>query len=133
MALERDPDWAMPVWVALRNGHIVGYASTGPPRDEDVPLPAAEVYAIYVLPDAWRSGVGRALLATVVAEWQSRRVERMVLWVLEDNAGARRFYEATGWAPDGGRQQIDLGGIAPTEVRYRLDAAGWRDGTGPGR
>jgi GNAT superfamily N-acetyltransferase len=133
MALERDPDWAMPAWVALRNGHIVGYASTGPPRDEDVPLPAAEVYAIYVLPEAWRSGVGRALLATAVADWQSRRIERMVLWVLEDNAGARRFYEAMGWAPDGGRQQIDLGGIAPTEVRYRLDAAGWRDGTSPGR
>ena len=27
-----------------------------------------------------------------------------MLWVLEDNARARAFYEAAGWRPDGGRQ-----------------------------
>jgi GNAT superfamily N-acetyltransferase len=124
MAMELDPGWATPAWVAERNGQIVGYVSTGPPRDEDVPLPAAEVYAIYVLPEAWRSGVGRALLAEAMAEWHSRRAERMVLWVLEDNARARRFYEAMGWAPDGGRQHIDLGGIAPAEIRYRIEVPG---------
>jgi hypothetical protein len=26
-----------------------------------------------------------------------------------------------GWVADGGRQLIDLGGIAATEVRYRLE------------
>ena len=123
-SLSRDTDWATPAWVAERNGEVVGYVIAGPPRDEDVPLPAAEVYAIYVLPAAWRSGVGRALLDTAVAEWRSRHVRRIVLWVLEGNARARRFYEAMGWSPDGGRQEIDLGGVSPVEVRYRIEAPG---------
>jgi ribosomal protein S18 acetylase RimI-like enzyme len=79
------------------------------------------VYAIYVLPAAWRSGVGRALLATAVTEWRRRRVKSLVLWVLEGNTRGRAFYEAMGWVADGGRQPIDLGEIAATEVRYRLE------------
>jgi len=121
MRLADDASSASPAWVAERGGLIVGYVSTGPPRDDDVPLPSAEVYAIYVLPAAWRSGVGGALLATAVTEWRRRRVKSLVLWVLEGNARARAFYEAMGWVVDGGRQLIDLGGIAATEVRYRLE------------
>ena len=121
MLLADGAGWASPAWVAERGGRIVGYLSTGPPRDEDVPLPAAEIYAIYVLPSSWRSGVGRALLATAVTEWRSRGVERLVLWVLEGNAQARAFYKAMGWTTDGGRHRIDPVGIAATEVRYRLE------------
>jgi GNAT superfamily N-acetyltransferase len=84
-----------------------------------VPPPAAEVYAIYVLPDFWREGAGRALLATAVDHWQARGATTLVLWVLEANARGRAFYEAMGWQPDGGRQSIDLGGFATTEIRYR--------------
>jgi GNAT superfamily N-acetyltransferase len=121
MLLDGAADLASPAWVAERDGHVVGYVSTGPPRDEDVPLPAAEVYAIYVLPAAWHGGVGGALMQRAVAAWRSRQIERLVLWVLEGNSHARRFYEAMGWVPDGGLQEIDLGGIAPREVRYRLE------------
>jgi hypothetical protein len=39
-------------------GQVVGFVSSGPPRDEDVPLPAAEIYAIYVRPQSWRHGLG---------------------------------------------------------------------------
>jgi GNAT superfamily N-acetyltransferase len=118
--LESDADGASPAWVVERAGRIIGYASTGPPRDDDVPIPTAEVYAVYVLPEAWRTGCGRALLSAAAAEWRARGTDTLVLWVLEHNAPARQFYEAMGWAPDGLRQQIDLGGIAPTELRYRV-------------
>jgi GNAT superfamily N-acetyltransferase len=121
MVLEADDDEASPAWVAERDGQVVGYLSTGPPRDEDVPLPAAEVYAIYVLPAVWHSGLGRALLAAAVAEWRARDAGRLVLWVLEGNTRARAFYEALGWAGDGARQQIYLGGFPATEIRYRLE------------
>jgi GNAT superfamily N-acetyltransferase len=120
--LESDVDAASPAWVAERDGVVVGYVSTGPPRDADVQLSAAEVYAIYVLPAAWRNGVGRALLGAAVEEWRTRRVATLLLWVLEDNARGRRFYESMGWQPDGHRQEIDLGGISVVEVRYALGA-----------
>jgi GNAT superfamily N-acetyltransferase len=106
--------------VAEGDGRVVGFLSTGPPRDEDVPLPAAEIYAIYVLPEAWRRGAGSALLNTAVDHWRTRGAAALVLWVLEANARGRAFYDALGWQADGRRQEIDLGGRATPEVRYRL-------------
>ncbi|MFI5258742.1 MAG: GNAT family N-acetyltransferase [Candidatus Limnocylindrales bacterium] len=119
--LQRDQEHAAPAWLAERDGRAIGYVSTGPPRDEDVPLPAAEIYALYVLPEAWRSGAGKALLSAAVDRWRARSSETLVLWVLEANVAGRAFYEAMGWRPDGARQEIDFGGFVRTEVRYRLE------------
>ncbi len=120
--LQSDEGDAAPAWIAERGGVAIGFVSSGPPRDEDVPLPAAEVYAIYVLPDAWRGGAGRALLATAVDDWLVRGATTLTLWVLEANTPGRAFYEAMGWTPDGQRQEIDFGGFERTEIRYRLTA-----------
>jgi GNAT superfamily N-acetyltransferase len=120
--IARDADGGTPAWVAERDGRVVGFVSSGPPRDEDVPLPAAEIYAIYVLPESWRHGLGQALLATAVAHWDARGAQTLVLWVFEANSRARAFYEAMGWRPDGGRQELALGGASAIEVRYRLVA-----------
>jgi GNAT superfamily N-acetyltransferase len=118
--LESDPEGAAPAWVAEGDGRVVGFLSSGPPRDDDVPLPAAEIYAIYVVPEAWRRGAGRALLNTAVDHWRTRSAATLALWVLEANARGRAFYDALGWQADGRRQEIDLGGLATPEVRYRL-------------
>ena len=45
--------------------------------------------------------------------------EEAVIWVLEDNPRARRFYEATGWSTDGTTRPIELLGSEVPEVRYR--------------
>ena len=56
---------------------------------------------------------------------RSLGVRRAVLWVLDANSTARRFYERQGWVWDGARVERSLGGFAgfPTviEVRYTLD------------
>jgi GNAT superfamily N-acetyltransferase len=121
--LDRDADGGVPAWLAERHGRAVGFASSGPPRDQDVPLPSAEVYAIYVLPEEWRSGIGRLLLQTTAAHWCERGATELVLWVLEGNAPARAFYEAMGWRPDGARQQLEIARTSLTEIRYRLALA----------
>ena len=118
--LESDEQEAAPAWVAERAGVVVGFVATGPPRDEDVPVPGAEIYAIYVLPESWRGGAGTALLATAVDHWRALGATTLVLWVLEANARGRSFYEALGWSPDGAGQQIDFGGFSAPEVRYRF-------------
>jgi GNAT superfamily N-acetyltransferase len=118
--LESDAAGGAPAWVAERDGRAIGFVASGPPRDEDVPLPAAEVYAIYVLPEAWRGGAGTALLAVSMDHWAAHGATSLVLWVLEDNSRGRAFYEARGWLPDGHRQEIDFGGFTATEIRYRL-------------
>lgn len=88
---------------------VVGMAVAGPCRDDDLPA-LRELYALYVATDRARSGIGTALLAAV------EPVE--VLWVLEGNVPARAFYERHGFAADGARKVLDLGGPL-TEVRYR--------------
>lgn len=118
--LEADEMDGAPSWMAERDGRPVGYVASGPPRDDDVPLPAAEIYAIYVAPDAWRRGVGRTLLATAVEHWRVRGATTLVLWALEANAAGRAFYESVGWQADGDIQEIDFGAFQRLEVRYRL-------------
>jgi GNAT superfamily N-acetyltransferase len=127
MRLAGGAEGGGPVWVAELDAKAIGFVSTGPPRDEDmqpshrlgVPT-GAEIHAIYVAPEAWRKGAGRALLTTAVDHWRGGDVAILVLWVLEENDVGRAFYEAMGWRPDGARQLLDLGGLAVPEVRYRL-------------
>jgi GNAT superfamily N-acetyltransferase len=117
--LESNVDDRSPAWIAERGGRPIGYVVAGPPRDEDLSTRAAEIYAIYVYPEDWRTGAGRALLNAATAELAARGAETLVLWVLEGNAPARAFYETMGWNPDGGRQELDMGGFKTFEVRYR--------------
>ena len=117
--IEADEDGRTPAWVCEAGGRTVGFISGGPPRDDDVPLPAAEVYAIYVLPEFWRGTTGRALMDTAVDHWRSLGASAVVVWVFEANARARSFYGAMGWQTDGGRQTLELGGVAAVEIRYR--------------
>ena len=96
---------------------IVGFVSTGDSRDSDA---EAELYAIYVLPRAWGTEAGAALMRAAVAAMGARATGDAVLWVLEDNPRARRFYEREGWALDGERKEDEYLGLRVAEVRYRI-------------
>ena len=109
---------------------VVGYALYGPETDVlNAPWPhpltadgaggrVAELYALYVHPDWWSTGTGRALTDQVLAQVRAAGYTSITLWVLESNARARRFYGRAGFAADGARHLLDdLGGV--TEIRYR--------------
>jgi GNAT superfamily N-acetyltransferase len=108
-----------PVFVAARADALVGFASVGVCRDEDAARDCGEVYAIYVEPASWGLGLGRALIERSVDELRGRGHRDATLWVLEANSRARRFYEAAGWFPDGGRKTEQQRGAELREVRYR--------------
>jgi GNAT superfamily N-acetyltransferase len=111
------------VFVADVDGVVAGFASTGPARDDDLATGAGagagELYAIYLLPEAWSFGAGRAMLDAASADLAARGFRLLVLWVLTDNARGRRFYEAAGWRPDGASRMLDFGGTPIQEMRYR--------------
>jgi L-amino acid N-acyltransferase YncA len=88
-------------FVAERGGVVIGLASWSASEDADVPAGTAEVDAIYLDPAVMGQGVGRTLFAALVADIRSSGATTAVLWVLEDNDRARRFYEAAGWSADG--------------------------------
>jgi ribosomal protein S18 acetylase RimI-like enzyme len=93
---------------------VVGWITTGPSADSAI----GEVHGLYVDPDAWSTGAGRALLAAGEAAL-ARVHDEAVLWVLEDNPRARRFYEAAGWTTDGLRGAFERFGVSASVVRYR--------------
>lgn len=105
------------VFVASDDDGIVGFVSTGDSRDADA---EAELYAIYVLPRGWGTEAGTALMRAGVAAMRAEATGDAVLWVLEDNPRARRFYEREGWALDGERKEDDYLGLRVAEVRYRI-------------
>ncbi|MFF9073590.1 GNAT family N-acetyltransferase [Streptomyces sp. NPDC014646] len=82
-----------------------------------------EIHALYVRPDLIGHGAGRALLAETHARMspgeQGPGFPTVVLWVLEDNRRARRFYERSGYRADGGTQDDVYDDVTLTELRYR--------------
>ncbi len=114
------------IWVA-DEGSVVGFASSGAARDEDLEPRAGEVQAIYLLPEAWGQGIGRALLEAATVALRERGLDPLVLWVLTDNDRGRRFYERQGWRPDGSARSLDFDGTPIEELRYRRSASEARE------
>lgn len=103
------------VLVAEQGDEVRAFASAGPSRDEES---AAELYAIYVDPPIWGSGVGSALLLEIEGRLRDAGLGQATLWVLQDNTRARSFYEAAGWCAESTRSEIMLG-VEIVEIRYR--------------
>lgn len=106
-------------------GEIVGLAGAGPERQGD-PTYRAELYVIYLLAVYQRQGLGHRLFSRVVQSLLRGGFNSLLVWVLEDNLGACRFYESVG-GEQVGCQTITIGGADLVEVSY-----GWKDLGGPG-
>jgi len=110
-------DGTLRVLVADVDSEVRAYVMFGPGRDDDQPS-AGEVYALYADPQHWSTGLGRALLRSAV---DALGTSPVMLWVLEVNARARRFYERAGFSWDGSRKDAELPGeVLLPELRYRL-------------
>jgi GNAT superfamily N-acetyltransferase len=111
--------------VAEASGVIVGFASVGASRDADAD---GELFAIYVDPDHWRTGIGRDLMTAAEQDLRDLGHAEAILWVLADNPRARKFYERVGWHYDGTTRPIEVFGVEVSEVRYRKELTRRRAG-----
>jgi putative acetyltransferase len=94
-------DWGR---VACAQGRVAGYlAATG-----------AHVDQLFVDPDHQRAGIGRRLLAAMLA----RGLRPATLQVFALNAPARRFYDSFGFRPTAECWNPEDGAL---ELLYRLD------------
>lgn len=83
---------------------LLGFVNVGPTRkDPEKSLPETEVWALYVRAECYGTGLGWALLRRGVADGPA------VLWVLDGNERAVRFYERQGFAFDGATTQEPVG------------------------
>ncbi|GAA4290359.1 GNAT family N-acetyltransferase [Mycobacterium paraffinicum] len=106
--------------VAVDGSAIRGFATTGLCRDSDPPN-VGELMALYVDPAHQGAGVGSSLMAAARARLRQVGVPGAVLWALEGNTDARRFYERDGWRPDGACRPAVFGNDTRRLVRYRIE------------
>lgn len=99
-------------------GRVVGFVGVGRSRDDDAGATVGELHAIYLHPDQWGRGIGRALHDAGLQALAGDFMEA-TLWVLSGNDQARAFYERQGWRPDGHTKDDERGDVILSEVRYR--------------
>ena len=102
--------------LAKDGDEVVGFADYGPCRDEDMEE-TGEVYAIYLLSAYYGRGIGAGLMNSALQGVAG--FSKAVVWVLEGNERAIRFYEGFGFRFDGASQVLDLGGEV-TDLRMVL-------------
>lgn len=79
-------------------GQTVGFVQVGDYEEGDG---SGQVYAIYVAPEHWSTGAGRALMAAALDFLTAGGPRPVRLWALDGNERARRFYERCGFVADG--------------------------------
>jgi ribosomal protein S18 acetylase RimI-like enzyme len=101
---------------------LIGFAIAGPTRfAEGDPAEAllyqGEVYAIYVLAEQQKRGLGAQLMTASARYLQDCGLHGLLVWALETNIRARGFYERLGGQPVAYRK-LNLAGALVNEVGY---------------
>lgn len=116
---ERIATREWPVFVVEDGDDMVAFCQIVPSPDPgDDAKAVGHITSIHVLPHLRGQGHGRALLDHAFAEFRRRGFAEVTLWVLEENTGARRFYERLGFRDDGGRKTYPKTDVP--EARYRI-------------
>ena len=105
--------------VLIERGRIIGTASFCKSRWEKYD-DYGEVVSIYFLPDYIGKGYGRLLLNKCIEELKQCGYKKVLLWVLEDNHSARKFYEKNGFICSEVFLNDNIGGKDVREVLYFL-------------
>ena len=121
--MESGGEWS--ALLVLEGDHDVeGFAHLCAARYAGAPADTGEITSIYLQPESWGRGAGRALMDAAVQRLAAEGFGDAILWVLVGNERARRFYEAARWTCDGTEKSERVGaegrpGVTITETRYR--------------
>jgi L-amino acid N-acyltransferase YncA len=109
------------VFVAETDGYVVGFVSGGAIR-EPVEEFDGELFAIYLLREAQRRGIGMILLKRLAGALKERGFGSMMAWVLEDNSSGG-FYSRSGGVRVVSKE-MEVGGVMLSVVAYGWDDLG---------
>jgi ribosomal protein S18 acetylase RimI-like enzyme len=88
-----DEEW----WGLLVDGRVAGFVALCPASPEDGGPRVGELHGIYLHPDFFDRGLGRRLMELALARLRLSGHPEAVLWVIDGNRRAERFYKAAGW------------------------------------
>ncbi|MFI1167849.1 GNAT family N-acetyltransferase [Streptomyces sp. NPDC020801] len=89
------------VLCAVEQGRVVGIASFRTPPDGTADT--VTLFQFHIDPGHWRLGIGTALHAACVEQWQAEGRRAAVLDVHSGNRRAQAFYARLGWTQDPGQ------------------------------
>jgi GNAT superfamily N-acetyltransferase len=82
------------------------------------PIPGlCHISAVFVAPERWGEGIGRALVNAILSRARKRGYERSQLWTQTDNERASRLYEDAGFVRSGREKDHKGERIAHYEIR----------------
>ena len=103
------------IFVAEDELGLIGFASGGKLR-EIVGDYDAELYAIYLMPEKQRQGIGRVLMLKLVLGLRTKGLKKLLVWVLEKNPSVG-FYECLGGTKIT-HKSIQIGGVDLQEIAF---------------
>ena len=105
--LENRRDWlksrraqGYPVLVAVRDGHVLGYATYGDWRPFEGFRHSRE-HSIYVRSDVRGAGIGRALMLELIACAKLQNIHVLVAAIEASNVASIRLHESLGFIENG--------------------------------
>ena len=101
---------------------LLGFCAHGWTEDHDAPPHTWEITNLHVRPDLRRAGIGGRLFDAALTAAISAAARTLMLWVVETNQSARRFYEQKGMQLEAGSHKAHslAPGVLLHEVRYTL-------------
>ena len=105
-------------YCAEYGGRIIGHFNIRNSLEGDKPN-AGEVHGIYLIEEFWGRGYGREMMNCAIDSLKQIGYNEIILWVLEENARARRFYEKCGFIFDGTKKE-EIISKPLIEIRYVL-------------
>ena len=122
--IQRPPRARQRVLVALQGPRMVGFATVVPAQDADADAgDDGEIDQFWIDPPAQGRGHGSRLLNACADTLRADGFTRARWWLGSKDDALRRFLEAAGWAPDGGRREIgsDDGTVRLEQVRLHTE------------
>jgi len=100
--------------VALVGEKVVGFCDGGKARDVGN---KGEIYAIYLLDEYKRQGIGKALFNKIRSYFITHGLTPFIVWVLESNFTAREFYQKLG-GTEIAAEMVNIGNDTYKEIAY---------------
>ena len=97
----------------------IGIMRLAPPQD-DVGNDIYELHCLYLYPDYFRMGIGTKAMEFAFDMARGLKKTAMIVWVLDENVKAIKFYENCGFTKDGKVMNSEYGKING-RVRMRKD------------
>jgi L-amino acid N-acyltransferase YncA len=108
------------LYVAINEeGRIIGFSSAGKSRSSEYQYDG-ELYAIYILEDYQKRGIGKQLISSVAKELREDGYQSIIVWVLSENP-SKTAYEKLGASPFDSKE-IEIGG-----EMYKEEVLVWKD------